>query len=52
MAYKNAVGSRRAAWRIITSVEQKEKTKNNDDQAKYAREYCMKASIKVGKVSD
>ena len=24
VAYKNAVGSRRAAWRIITSVEQKE----------------------------
>merc|ERR1711948_69247 len=27
VAYKNAVGSRRAAWRIITSVEQKEKTR-------------------------
>ena len=27
VAYKNAVGSRRAAWHIITSVEQKEKTK-------------------------
>ena len=25
VAYKNAVGSRRAAWRIITSIEQKEK---------------------------
>eukprot|EP00745_Piridium_sociabile_P037781 TRINITY_DN68896_c1_g1_i1.p1 TRINITY_DN68896_c1_g1~~TRINITY_DN68896_c1_g1_i1.p1 ORF type:complete len:254 (-),score=31.04 TRINITY_DN68896_c1_g1_i1:98-859(-) len=27
VAYKNAVGSRRASWRIISSVEQKEKTK-------------------------
>merc|ERR1711957_342192 len=27
VAYKNAVGSRRAAWRIITSVENKEKSK-------------------------
>jgi len=27
VAYKNAVGSRRAAWRIITSVEQKETSK-------------------------
>mmetsp|Transcript_1257 Transcript_1257/g.782 ORF Transcript_1257/g.782 Transcript_1257/m.782 type:complete len:87 (-) Transcript_1257:8-268(-) len=27
VAYKNAVGSRRAAWRIITSVEQKKKKK-------------------------
>merc|ERR1712137_1461104 len=33
VAYKNAVGSRRAAWRIITSVEQKEKSKGNTDQA-------------------
>merc|ERR1711920_221374 len=42
VAYKNAVGSRRAAWRIITSVEQKEKSKGNEEQAKYAKEYCMK----------
>merc|ERR1712216_1011314 len=42
VAYKNAVGSRRAAWRIITSVEQKEKTKGNADNAAYAKEYCKK----------
>merc|ERR1719450_661949 len=40
VAYKNAVGSRRAAWRIITSVEQKEKTKGNESNAKWAKEYC------------
>merc|ERR1712066_290194 len=28
----------RAAWRIITSVEQKEKTKGNEENAKYAKE--------------
>merc|ERR1712032_638721 len=42
VAYKNAVGSRRAAWRIITSVEQKEKTKGNSDNAGYAKLYCKK----------
>jgi len=42
VAYKNAVGSRRAAWRIITSVEQKEKSKSNDAQAVFAKEYCGK----------
>merc|ERR1712032_1264843 len=42
VAYKNAVGSRRAAWRIITSVEQKEKTKGNDEQGGFAKEYCGK----------
>merc|ERR1712006_54198 len=40
VAYKNAVGSRRAAWRIITSVDQKEKTKGNETNAKWAKEYC------------
>merc|ERR1711920_661738 len=32
VAYKNAVGSRRAAWRIITSVKDKEESKGNKDQ--------------------
>merc|ERR1719277_1426745 len=39
VAYKNAVGSRRAAWRIVVSVEAKEKTKGNDASAKWAKEY-------------
>ena len=39
VAYKNAVGSRRAAWRIITSVEQKEKSRGDEEQAKYAKVY-------------
>merc|ERR1712083_153785 len=42
VAYKNAVGSRRAAWRIITSVEQKETSKGNEENAKFAKEYCKK----------
>merc|ERR1712228_896020 len=51
-AYKNAVGSRRAAWRIITSVEQKEKSKGNDEQAKYAKEYCGKVEAELQKICD
>eukprot|EP00403_Amphidinium_massartii_P027302 CAMPEP_0178398776 /NCGR_PEP_ID=MMETSP0689_2-20121128/14944_1 /TAXON_ID=160604 /ORGANISM="Amphidinium massartii, Strain CS-259" /LENGTH=241 /DNA_ID=CAMNT_0020019543 /DNA_START=98 /DNA_END=823 /DNA_ORIENTATION=+ len=50
VAYKNAVGSRRAAWRIITSVEQKEKTKGNEEQSKYAREYCSKVEEELQKI--
>jgi len=38
VAYKNAVGSRRAAWRIISSVEQKEKSKGNGENAGHAEE--------------
>merc|ERR1712125_312244 len=52
VAYKNAVGSRRAAWRIITSVEQKEKTKGNEEQAKYAKEYCQKVEAELQQICD
>merc|ERR1712188_133563 len=52
VAYKNAVGSRRAAWRIITSVEQKEKSKGNEEQAKYAKEYCQKVEGELQKICD
>merc|ERR1712032_978869 len=52
VAYKNAVGSRRAAWRIITSVEQKEKTKGNEQNAKYAKEYCTKVEAELQKICD
>merc|ERR1712232_989648 len=52
VAYKNAVGSRRAAWRIITSVEQKEKSKGNEEQAKHAKEYCGKVEKELQKICD
>jgi len=52
VAYKNAVGSRRAAWRIITSVEQKEKSKGNEEQSKFAREYCVKVEGELQKICD
>merc|ERR1712010_123100 len=52
VAYKNAVGSRRAAWRIITSVEQKEKSKGNEEQSRYANEYCKKVETELQKICD
>merc|ERR1711865_1145129 len=52
VAYKNAVGSRRAAWRIITSVMQKEKTKGNEEHAKHADEYCTKVEGELQKICD
>merc|ERR1712025_1482708 len=50
VAYKNAVGSRRAAWRIITSVEAKEKSKGNDQNAGFAKEYCRKVEEELDKI--
>merc|ERR1712073_290612 len=52
VAYKNAVGSRRAAWRIITSVEQKEKTKGNEENAGHAKTYCGKVEGELQKICD
>merc|ERR1711976_652924 len=52
VAYKNAVGSRRAAWRIITSVQQKEKSKGNEENAKWAGEYCGKVEAELQKICD
>merc|ERR1719273_1162872 len=52
VAYKNAVGSRRAAWRIISSVMEKEKSKQNTEQAAYAQEYCKKVEAELQKICD
>jgi len=52
VAYKNAVGSRRAAWRIITSVEQKEESKGNASQAGWAREFCQKVELELRDICD
>jgi 14-3-3 protein epsilon len=42
VAYKNAVGSRRASWRIISSVEQKETSKSNTEAANRAGQYRVR----------
>ena len=42
VAYKNVIGSRRASWRIISSIEQKEEGRNNDPHLKIIREYRSK----------
>mmetsp|Transcript_4564 Transcript_4564/g.11161 ORF Transcript_4564/g.11161 Transcript_4564/m.11161 type:complete len:246 (+) Transcript_4564:138-875(+) len=47
VAYKNAVGSRRASWRIISSVEQKETTKGNTEAAARAAQYRMKVEAEL-----
>jgi len=52
VAYKNAVGSRRAAWRIISSVRDKEKSKGNTAQEGFAKEYCEKVEGELQKICD
>merc|ERR1712003_298735 len=36
----------------ITSVEQKEKSKGNEENAKYAKEYCSKVETELQKICD
>lgn len=42
VAYKNIIGARRASWRIISSIEQKEESRGNTRQAALIKEYRKK----------
>jgi 14-3-3 protein epsilon len=42
VAYKNVIGARRASWRIICSIEQKEESKGNDHHVARIKEYRAK----------
>merc|ERR1712194_123698 len=50
VAYKNAVGSRRASWRIISSVEQKEQTKGNTECETQAKTYRITVEKELDKI--
>ncbi|KAJ4909112.1 14-3-3-like protein GF14 omega [Raphanus sativus] len=39
VAYKNVIGARRASWRIISSIEQKEESRGNGDHVAAIRDY-------------
>ncbi|CAO3682933.1 unnamed protein product [Rhizopus stolonifer] len=42
VAYKNVIGTRRASWRIVSSIEQKEETKGHEAQVGKIKEYKNK----------
>eukprot|EP01060_Flectonema_neradi_P023108 TRINITY_DN3131_c5_g1_i1.p1 TRINITY_DN3131_c5_g1~~TRINITY_DN3131_c5_g1_i1.p1 ORF type:complete len:252 (+),score=63.37 TRINITY_DN3131_c5_g1_i1:66-821(+) len=52
VAYKALVGSRRASWRIISSIEQKEELKGNTEHTKIIAGYRRMFEKEVGEICD
>lgn len=52
MAYKNVVGTRRASWRIISSIEQKEEAKGTEKHIETIRDYRSKIELELEKVCE
>ena len=50
VAYKNVVGTRRASWRIISSIEQKEENKGSDEHVGIIRDYRQKIETELEQV--
>ncbi|KAF3512052.1 hypothetical protein F2Q69_00002138 [Brassica cretica] len=47
VGYKNVIGSRRASWRIFSSIEEKEAVKGNDVNVKRIKDYMEKVELEL-----
>ncbi len=50
VAYKNVVGARRASWRVLSSIESKEKEKGDNDKVIAITEYRDKVERELEKI--
>mmetsp|Transcript_30357 Transcript_30357/g.49055 ORF Transcript_30357/g.49055 Transcript_30357/m.49055 type:complete len:259 (+) Transcript_30357:85-861(+) len=50
VAYKNVIGARRASWRIISSIEQKEESKGNAAHVSKIRDYRIKVEQELSSI--
>ena len=52
VAYKNVIGARRASWRIVSSIEQKEESKGNEAQVSMIKGYREKIEGELAKICE
>ncbi|KAM7470619.1 hypothetical protein LguiA_008802 [Lonicera macranthoides] len=52
VAYKNVIGARRASWRIISSIEQKEESRGNADHVSTIKEYRSKIESELSSICE
>lgn len=50
VGYKNVIGARRASWRIMSSIEQKEESKGNEHNVKLIKSYRHKVEEELSKI--
>ncbi|CAN1148813.1 14-3-3 protein 8, partial [Linum perenne] len=50
VGYKNVIGARRASWRILSSIKQKEESKGNEQNAKQIKGYRQKVESELSDI--
>ena len=50
VGYKNVIGARRASWRIMSSIEQKEESKGNENNVKMIKGYRHKVEDELSNI--
>lgn len=50
VAYKNVIGARRASWRIISSIEQKEELKGSGTKLELIKDYRLQVEKELREI--